>query len=108
VWSAGTEARGVHPLAVKAMAELGIDISEQRSKTISEVPHDPDYVITLCDEAAEACSFFPGETKSLHWGLTDPSATQGDEEAGLLVFREVRDQIARNLQEFWRTELNES
>ena len=106
IWSAGTEARGVHPLAVRAMVEADIDISGQRSKTLSEVPFAPDYVITLCDEAAEACPFFSAKTKTLHWGFPDPWVAHGTEMDRLAVFRDVRDQISRKLREFWETEFS--
>jgi len=108
VWSADTEARGVHPLAIKAMAEVGIDISQQRSKTIAEVPPEPDYVITLCDEAAEVCPIFPSKTKRLHWNLPDPSAATGPEIERLGVFRKVRDDIRQRLEEFWKTGISPS
>ncbi|HEV2387933.1 MAG TPA: arsenate reductase ArsC [Candidatus Acidoferrales bacterium] len=105
VWSAGTEARAMHPLAVKAMAEIRIDISRQRSKTLAEAPPNPDYAITLCSQAAEACPVFPTSAKSLHWDLPDPSAAEGSEEDRLAAFRMVRDLIARRLDEFWRKEM---
>lgn len=99
--SAGTEARGIHPLAIKAMAELGIDISEaagHRSKSLQEYVGQPiDLVITVCDEAAEACPFFPGARRQEHWGFPDPSAATGTEEERLAVFRQVRDAIAERI-----------
>lgn len=99
--SAGTESRGIHPLAIAAMAELGIDISEaagHRSKSMQEyVGQRIDMVVTVCDEAAEACPFFPGARQQTHWSFPDPSAATGSEEQRLAVFRQVRDAIAQRL-----------
>lgn len=104
VMSAGTESRGVHPLAVAAMAELGIDISEaagHRSKSMQEFVGQPiDLVVTVCDEAAEACPFFPGARRQEHWSFPDPSAAIGAEAERLAVFRQVRDAIARRIDAF--------
>ncbi len=105
IWSAGTEARVVHPLAIQAMSEVGIDISGQRSKALAEVPSDLDYVITLCGEAAEKCPVFPARTKTMHWGLPDPSIAEGSQADRLIVFRKVRGQISRKLEEFWKNEI---
>ena len=92
VMSAGTEATHVRPLAVRAMDEVGIDISGQESKTLDRYVGEPfDYVITVCDEANEACPFFPSAAERLHWSLPDPAAAQGTEEERLEVFRSVRD-----------------
>jgi arsenate reductase len=96
--SAGTEATHVRPLAIGAMEEVGIDISGQRSKTLDGYLGDHfDYVITVCDDAKEACPFFPGAQMRLHWSFEDPSKAEGSEEERLAVFRRVRDGIqARN------------
>jgi arsenate reductase (thioredoxin) len=92
VMSAGTEATQVRPLAVRAMDEVGIDISGQESKTLDRYVGEPfDYVITVCEEANEACPFFPGAAERLHWSLPDPAAAQGTEKERLEVFRSVRD-----------------
>jgi arsenate reductase len=96
-YSAGIDARGVDPRAVKVMAEVGIDISGQRSKSVETLPDvEFDYVITVCDHAQEACPFFPAKTKMLHQGFPDPprlaEAAQSEEEA-LKHYREVRNQI---------------
>ena len=94
VMSAGTEATHVRPLAVRAMDEVGIDISGQESKTLDRYVGEPsDYVITVCEEANEACPFFPGAAERLHWSLPDPAAAQGTEEERLEVFRSVRDRL---------------
>src|SRR5215471_19562935 len=80
-FSAGTEATLVRPLAIKAMAEVGTDISKQQSKTLERYLNEPfDEVITVCDTAAEACPLFPGAVKMLHWSLPDPSKATGSEE----------------------------
>lgn len=102
VFSAGTEPRSVHPLASRAMREIGIDISEQRAKGMEEFRGQPpiDLVVTVCDDAAEACPFFPGARRQVHWGFPDPSRVVGSEEERLAAFREVRDQIAARLQRF--------
>jgi len=101
VFSAGVEARGVHPLAVRVMAELGIDISGQRSKTIEELnEREFDYVVTTCDEAHDACPRWPGRAEMLHWNFPDPTAATGSEEERMAVFRQVRDAIAARIREF--------
>jgi arsenate reductase len=97
VWSAGIAPKGVHPLAVRAMAERGIDISEQFSKPVSAVPSDPDVVITLCDSAADRCPAFPGHVKRLHWSLPDPAAVTGTDEEKLRAFRQSRAEIESRL-----------
>jgi arsenate reductase (thioredoxin) len=97
--SAGTEATHVRPLAVRAMEEIGVDISGQFSKTLERYLQEPfDHVITVCDDANEACPFFPGATNTLHWSFEDPSKAQGSEEKRLAVFRSVRDRIRDRVQ----------
>jgi arsenate reductase (thioredoxin) len=99
VMSAGTEAAHVRPLAVRAMDEVGIDISGQESKTLDRYVREPfDYVITVCDEANEACPFFPGAAERLHWSLPDPAAVEGTEEERLEVFRLVRDRLRDHIE----------
>ncbi len=94
IFSAGLEPKGVHPMAVKVMQEVGIDISRQRSKNISEVPIDKiDLVVTLCGDAAERCPVFPGKVKKNHWSLDDPAKVQGSQEEIIKIFRKVRDKI---------------
>jgi arsenate reductase (thioredoxin) len=98
-YSAGTEATYVRPLAIRAMDETGEDISGQESKTLDRyLAEQFDYVITVCDDANEACPFFPGATTRLHWSLPDPSAAKGSEEERLAVFRSVRDEIRDRMQ----------
>ena len=97
--SAGTEATRVRPLAIRAMEEIGIDISEQESKTLDRYLQEPfDNVITVCDDANEACPFFPGAVCRLHWSFEDPSKAEGSEEERLAVFRRVRDGIRDRVQ----------
>ena len=105
VYSAGTHPRTVHPLAVQVMAELGIDISEQaghRAKGMEEFVNVPpmDLVVTVCDEAAEECPYFPNARHQEHWDFPDPSKTIGTEEERLDVFRKVRDAIAERINAF--------
>jgi arsenate reductase (thioredoxin) len=98
--SAGTETTRVRPLAVRAMREMGVDISGQESKTLDRYLREPfDYVITVCDDANEACPFFPGAADRLHWSFEDPSKAEGTEEERLAVFRSVRDRIRERIEE---------
>lgn len=98
-FSAGTEATHVRPLAIQAMAELGIDIAGQESKTLDRYLGQPfDAVITVCDDANEACPVFPGARRRLHWSLPDPSRATGSEEAQLAVYRRVRDEIRARIE----------
>ncbi len=99
VFSAGTEPRTVHPLAIKAMSEIGIDISSHIAKGIAAFASQPpmDLVITVCDEAQEACPFFPNARRQIHWSFPDPSRATGSEEERLAVFRRVRDLIATKI-----------
>ncbi len=98
--SAGTEATHVRPLAIRAMNEIGVDISEQGSKTLERYLGEPfDYVITVCDDANEACPFFPGAANRLHWSFEDPSRAKGSEEERLAVFRSVRDRIRQRIED---------
>ena len=99
VYSAGTEATGVRPLAIEAMGELGIDISSQESKTLERYLREPfDAVITVCDDANEACPVFFGARKRLHWSFPDPSRATGTEEEQLAVYRSVRDAIRARIE----------
>jgi arsenate reductase len=100
--SAGTEPSGyVHPLAVRAMAEIGIDISAGRSKNAGEFRSWPlDLVITVCDDAAENCPLWLGQGKVFHRAFFDPATAQGMEAERMAVFRRVRDEIQSWLLEF--------
>ena len=100
VTSAGTEATHVRPLAIRAMAEIGIDISGQESKTLERYLGESfEYVITVCDDANEACPFFPGAKKRLHWSFEDPSRAEGPEDERLAIFRRVRDEIRERIEQ---------
>lgn len=93
-WSAGTEPSQVNPYAVKVMAEIGIDISNHRSKSVEEFVSQPfDYVVTVCDHANEACPFFHGGKERIHKGFEDPASVEGDKTEKLRAFRRTRDEI---------------
>lgn len=98
-YSAGTRPHGLNPLAVRAMAEAGVDISRHESKTVDALKHVAfDFVITVCDAARESCPFFPGRSKVVHVGFDDPprlsAAARNDDEA-MPHYRRVRDEIRR-------------
>ncbi len=100
-FSAGTDPTFVNPLAVAAMGELGIDISRQRSKSLDEFEDEKfDFVITLCDRAAESCPVFFGGTRRMHMGFPDPAGVTGTDEEKLSFFRKLRDQIRKEIIEF--------
>jgi arsenate reductase len=97
VFSAGTEATRVRPEAISVMAEIGVDISGQESKTLERYIDEPfDHVVTVCDDANEACPIFPGARERLHWSFPDPSRAEGEER--LAVFRKVRDEIRTRIE----------
>jgi thioredoxin type arsenate reductase len=94
VHSAGTVATRVHPLAIAAMTEKGIDISGQRSKHMDELAgQEFDYVVTVCDNARESCPIFPGTPEQIHWSIADPSAIEGEEATRLRAFRIAADDL---------------
>ncbi|MBA3822343.1 MAG: arsenate reductase ArsC [Ktedonobacterales bacterium] len=94
VASAGTHPSHVHPLAIAVMDERGIDIRGHRSKSVDEFLHHPfDYVITVCDQAAETCPTFPGPARREHWSFPDPAAVVGSPMEQLRAFRAVRDAL---------------
>jgi arsenate reductase (thioredoxin) len=98
VYSAGSKPSVVNPLAIEAMRERGIDISQQRSKHLSEYLQQPfDYVITVCDQAAETCPFFPGRSERIHWSFPDPAAVTGSDDTRLQAFRQTREAIEERL-----------
>ena len=104
VYSAGTKPTRVSPYAVKVMKEIGIDISNQRSKSIDEFEGiEFDYVITVCDSAKEECPFFPGKVV-IHKSFPDPSSYEGTEEEKLQFFRKVRDTIKDWIEDFFGKE----
>lgn len=107
VFSAGSKPSVVNPLAIQVMDERGIDIHNQRSKHLNEFINQPfDFVITVCDDAAETCPVFPGRAQRIHWGFPDPAAVNGDEIARLQAFRQTRDAIEHRLKS-WLTEMGE-
>ena len=105
VFSAGTHPSKVHPLAIKVMAEMGIDISEQaghRAKGIEEFEAEPpmELVVTVCDEAAEECPYFPRARRQEHWGFPDPAAFEGTDEEKRAAFAQVLRQMRNRVQLF--------
>ena len=103
VWSAGSEPRGVNPLAIEVMDELGIDIRKQRSQAIDDVPwRDADTVVTLCGEAEGICPVVAGEVRRIHWPLPDPAAAPEAER--LQAFRLARDEIRWRVASLWPRE----
>jgi len=103
VFSAGTKPSQVRPEAIAVMGELGIDISEHRSKSVGQFTGQQfDYVLTVCDNAKETCPIFPGKVITVHRNFEDPAALQGSEEARLGLFRRVRDEMRTFLRDFSR------
>lgn len=101
VFSAGTRPVGLNPFAVRAMAEIGIDIAGHRSKSLDNLAGQRfDVVITVCDNARESCPVLPGVRESIHWSLPDPAAAEGGDEAKLASFRAVRDDLRERLTGF--------
>ncbi len=97
VQSAGSKPAGyVHPLAIKALAEIGIDISGHHSKHMDEfLSQNVETVVTVCGNADQACPMFPGQMNRHHWGFDDPAHATGTEDEQMAVFRRVRDEIRR-------------
>ena len=101
VESAGTKPSQVRPEAIQVMREIGIDISEHRSKSVDEFAGQTfDYVLTVCDHAKETCPIYPGHSNRLHHNFQDPAAVEGSEEQRLAAFRKVRDEIRMYLRTF--------
>lgn len=104
VRSAGIEAHGLNPNAVKAMKEVGIDISNQESETIdSEYINNATMAVTLCGDAADRCPMTPPHVKREHWGFDDPAKAEGTEEEKWQVFQRVRDEIGKRIKRFAET-----
>ncbi len=100
IYSAGTEATQVNPFAIRAMKELGIDISTHESKTFERfIDKEIDLVVTVCDSAKEACPYFPYAKKRVHAGFEDPSSVEGNEDEKLAAFRRTRDLIKEWLEQ---------
>ena len=104
VASAGTHPAGVNRFAAEAMRDCGLDISAQRSKGIEDVLGEFDYVITLCDTAAQNCPVLPARRARLHWSLPDPALATGDNAQRLAFFRDIRDDIERRLRHWMSQE----
>lgn len=94
IYSAGTKPSIVRPEAIEALKELGLDISNNRSKSVDEFADKKiDYVLTVCDNAKEACPYFPAQTKVIHHSFEDPAEVEGDEATRVKAFKKVRDEI---------------
>ncbi len=101
VFSAGTEPKGINPLTLRVLADTGIDASWARSKSVEEfLGQSFDYVVTVCDQARQACPVFPGVHESLHWGYEDPAAAVGSEEERVAVFRKGFTQLGERIRQF--------
>ncbi|WP_142829473.1 arsenate reductase (thioredoxin) [Planococcus soli] len=104
VLSAGIEAHGLNPNAVKAMNEVDIDISGQTSDIIDlEILNNADFVVMLCGDAADKCPMTPPHVKRDHWGFTDPAKAEGSDEEKWTVFQNVRDEIGERIRQFAET-----
>jgi arsenate reductase len=102
VFSAGVKPSAVRPEAIAAMWEIGIDISGHRSKSVDEFAGASfDYVVTVCDNARDACPVFPGGTVRLHWSLEDPAAVEGGEAERMEAFRRIRDRLRERINAFF-------
>lgn len=103
--SAGSKPSGyVHPLAIRAMQELGIDISQNTSKSLEQFrDQNFDLVVTVCDNAKESCPVFPGAQGALHWPFDDPADATGTDDEKMVVFRRVRDEIKETIQNYLTT-----
>lgn len=97
--SAGVEPKGLNPLSVEVMHEIGIDISQQTSKGLDQfLGQKIPYVITVCDNAKQRCPIFPQATRLLHWSLEDPAEAVGSHDEKIAVFRRVRDEIEQRIE----------
>lgn len=101
VHSAGTDPKGLNPRTTRLLADVGIDASWARSKSVTEYLGQPfDYVITVCDQARQVCPVFPGSHESLHWGYEDPAEATGTDEEIMAVYRGVFTQLGERIQQF--------
>jgi arsenate reductase (thioredoxin) len=104
VESAGTAPKGINPYTVRVLEEAGIGLEGDRSKHVSELEgQEFDYVITVCDSAAEACPVFPAKTRRLHWSFPDPASIEGDEQERLAAFRRTREGMRERVSGFLST-----
>jgi arsenate reductase len=100
-FSAGTDPKGVHPLTIRALADVGIDASGQTSKNLRTLLKERfDYVITVCDRAKDSCPVWPGETERIHWSFEDPAQVEGSDAEKLRAFTNVRNEIANRIRLF--------
>jgi arsenate reductase len=103
IFSAGTKPGSVRPEAIAVMQEIGIDLSGHRSKSVDEFSGQSfDYVVTVCDNARDACPVFPAGAQRIHWSFEDPAAVQGAELQRLAAFRRIREQIHERVRTFYR------
>ena len=101
VVSAGVDPRGVHPLTVRVLGDVGVDISGARSKSVMDFVGQPfDYVVTVCDRARESCPYFPGGQETLHWGFDDPAEATGSEAQRRAVFERVLGEVSHRVRTF--------
>jgi arsenate reductase len=106
VASAGVAPTRIRPEAIEAMKEIGIDISNHRSKSIDElITQAFDYVITVCDNANQHCPMFPSACRRIHWSIEDPATVAGDDETRLEAFRRARDELRERLDKFIEDEV---
>ncbi|MBD7907777.1 arsenate reductase (thioredoxin) [Sporosarcina gallistercoris] len=104
VLSAGIEAHGVNPNAVKAMNEVGVDISSQTSDIIDpQLLNNVDFIVTLCGDAADKCPVTPSHIKREHWGFDDPAKAEGTDEVKWAFFQQIRDEIGARIELFAKT-----
>jgi protein-tyrosine-phosphatase len=97
-FSAGSQPTSLHPLAVRTMAKMGIDISQQRSKHLDEfLDQSFDYIVTVCDRVREACPTFPGDPERVHWSFIDPAAVEGSEKDRYKAFGQVALQLTNRI-----------
>jgi arsenate reductase len=102
VYSAGADPRGIHHMSIQIMAEIGIDLSKHRSKSLKEFEgNEMDYVVTVCGEGQVACPFFVGGNEYVHQSFDDPSTFEGTEEEKMQQFRVVRDELKKWLEQFY-------
>jgi arsenate reductase len=101
VFSAGTHPKGIDPYTVRVLEPLGIDMSEERSQNVSEFAEQSfDYVITVCDSAAEECPVFPGAPQRIHWSFVDPTTVEGSDEEKLRAFQRTAREMKTRLATF--------
>ena len=99
VFSAGSEPTSIHPMAIKVMSRIGVDLSQQRSKHLNEfVGQNFDYIVTVCDRVREVCPVFPGDPEQIHWSFPDPAAIEGNQQTQERGFANTANQLAIRIQ----------